>query len=106
MRAHNHCADIQISPDGRFLYAWNRGHDCIAIFEADQQTGRLALTDWVPCGGATPRNLCLPPSGRHLFSANQNADTVAIFAHEPATGQLADTGHAIAIGTPMCIRMI
>lgn len=103
-RAHNHCADIQISPDGRFLYGSNRGHDSIAILEVDRQGGRLTPRGHVPCGGATPRNLALTPSGRHLLSANQNSDRVSIFARDAATGALQDTGRAIAIGTPMCLK--
>lgn len=105
-RASNHCADIQISPDGRFLYGSNRGHDSIAIFAVDQQTGALEPVGYVPCGGATPRNLALTPDGRHLFSANQNADRITILARDAETGMLTDTGHAIEIGTPMCVRIV
>ena len=104
-REGNHCADIQISPDGKFLYGSNRGHDSIAIFAVEQDTGKLSLVDYTPCGGATPRNLALTPSGSHLFSANQNADRISIFARDPASGRLTDTGRAIEIGTPMCVRI-
>ncbi|MER9709404.1 lactonase family protein [Mesorhizobium sp. M0174] len=106
VRDGNHCADIQISPDGRFLYGSNRGHDSIVVFSIDQQTGRIALVDYTPCGGATPRNLALTPSGGHLFSANQNADRISIFARDAATGRLTDTGRSIEIGTPMCVRIV
>jgi len=105
-RDHNHCADIQISPDGRFLYGSNRGHDSIPIFAVDQESGKLTLVDYTPCGGSTPRNLALSPSGSLLFSANQNADRVSIFARDAGTGRLADTGKVIAIGTPMCVRVV
>lgn len=105
-RAHNHCADIQISPDGRFLYGSNRGDDSIVAFAVDRDSGRLSLVGYTPCGGATPRNLCLTPSGRHLFSANQNADRIAIFARDAETGRLTDTGEAIAVGTPMCVKIV
>lgn len=105
-RDGNHCADIQISPDGRFLYGSNRGHDSVVVFSVDQQTGTLALVDYTPCGGATPRNLALTPSGGHLFSANQNADRINIFARDAATGRLADTGRSIDVGTPMCVKIV
>ena len=105
-RDSNHCADIQISPDGRFVYGSNRGHDSIVIMAVDQQTGALSLLDYVPCGGATPRNLALTPSGGHLFSANQNADRISIFARDAATGRLTDTGRSIEIGTPMCVKIV
>ncbi|MEO9339656.1 lactonase family protein [Mesorhizobium sp. SB112] len=105
-RAENHCADIQISPDGRFIYGSNRGHDSIAIFEVDASSGNLIPRGFTSCGGATPRNLAISPSGRHLFSANQNADRISIFERDFATGHLTDTGREIEIGTPMCIRII
>ena len=104
-REHNHCADIQISPDGRFLYGSNRGHDSVAVFSIDQENGKLTPEDFTPCGGATPRNLCLTPTGRHLFSANQNADRISIFSRDAQTGRLVDTGRAIEIGTPMCMKI-
>ena len=104
-REHNYCADIQISPDGRFLYGSNRGHDSVAVFSIDQESGKLASEGFTPCGGATPRNLCLTPTGRHLFSANQNADRISIFSRDAQTGRLVDTGRAIEIGTPMCVKI-
>ena len=105
-QAENHCADIQISPDGRFVYGSNRGHDSVVIFAVDQQNAALSLVEYAPCGGATPRNLALTPSGRHLFCANQNADRISIFARDAETGRLEDTGRAIEIGTPMCVKIL
>jgi 6-phosphogluconolactonase len=103
-RAANHCADIQISPDGRFVYGSNRGHDSICAFAVDEASGRMNLVGFFPCGGATPRNLAITPSGRHIFSANQNADRISILACDARTGVLTDTGRAIAVGTPMCVK--
>ncbi|SES22239.1 lactonase family protein [Rhizobium sp. NFR03] len=103
-KSANHCADIQISPDGRFVYGSNRGHDSIVIFAVNAETGALTLVGHTPCGGATPRNLAISPSGRHLLCANQNADVITIFARDADTGALAPTGKMIAVGTPMCIR--
>lgn len=104
-REHNHSADIQISPDGRFLYGSNRGHDSIAVVAVNRETGMLTHVEYAPCGGATPRNLCLTPAGRHLFSANQNADRISIFARDEETGRQRNSGKAIEIGTPMCVKI-
>lgn len=100
----NHCADLQIAPDGRFIYGSNRGHDSIVVFAVDQEDGTLSLVGHTPCGGATPRNLALTPSGNHLFSANQNGDRVSIFRRDAESGTLTDTGRAIETGTPMCVK--
>ncbi|PYE25937.1 6-phosphogluconolactonase [Rhizobium sp. PP-CC-3A-592] len=102
--AGNHCADIQISPDGRFVYGSNRGHDSIATFAVNETTGQLTHVAHTRCGGATPRNLAISPSGRHLLCANQNADVITIFKRDADTGSLTPSGKTIAVGTPMCIR--
>lgn len=100
----SHCAEVVLSPDGRFLYGSNRGHDSIVVYAVDAETGRLALQGHTPCGGATPRHIGLTPSGAHLFSANQNGDCVTIFARDAETGRLTDTGRVIETGTPMCVK--
>ncbi|MGV2099838.1 lactonase family protein [Rhizobium sp. 21-4511-3d] len=102
--AANHASDLQISSDGRFLYGANRGHDSIAVFAVDAETGRLSPMGQVPCGGRTPRNLAIAPQGSHLLCANQDGDVVSIFARDPETGALVDSGKTIRIGTPMCLR--
>jgi len=104
--AHNHCSDIQISPDGRFVYGANRGHDSIAAFAVDQDSGKLDLVGFTPCGGSTPRNIALSPSGALFFSANQNGDCITVFSRDAATGRLTDLGKPIAVGTPMCVKVV
>ncbi|MFK0335429.1 lactonase family protein [Rhizobium sp. NPDC090275] len=99
----NHCSDIQISPDGRFLYGGNRGHDSISVFKT-LDNGEVELLPSVPSGGKTPRNLALSPSGRLLFCANQDSDRISVFERDGETGQLQDTGVSIETGTPTCIK--
>ncbi|WP_191060928.1 lactonase family protein [Geminicoccus harenae] len=102
---HNDSSDLQVSPDGRFLYGLNRGHDSVAIIEVGEDGG-LTAAGHVPCGGRTPRNCALTPSGNHLLVANQNSDVITVFRRDAADGSLADLGRPIATGTPMCIRAI
>ncbi|MFV0411275.1 MAG: lactonase family protein [Paracoccus sp. (in: a-proteobacteria)] len=102
--AASHGADIHLSPDGRFLYASNRGHDSIASFAVDQTTGEMTSTGWTASGGETPRNFALTPDGGWLLVANQNGDRITLFRRDAETGALTDSGKAIDIGTPVCIR--
>lgn len=101
----SHAADLQLSPEGGFAYASNRGHDSIAVVAVETPSGGLRVVEWVPSGGRTPRNLALTPGGRHVLAANQNGDCIAIFERSAGTGRLRDTGSRIAIGTPMCVRV-
>ena len=47
----NACAEIEVHPNGRFLYATNRGHDSLAVFAIDAFTGKLTLIEHVPSQG-------------------------------------------------------
>jgi 6-phosphogluconolactonase len=102
----SHGADIHVSPDGRFIYGSNRGHDSIAIFRIEQGSGKLEPLGHAPSGGNTPRNFAITPSGRHLVVANQDSDTIAILERDAESGMLRDTGRRLEIGTPMCVRVI
>ncbi|SFB92421.1 6-phosphogluconolactonase [Parapedobacter composti] len=97
-------ADVKLSPDGRFLYASNRGDaNTIAIYAVDSDTGKLTKVSNQSVLGVGPRNLVISPDGRHLLVANQQSDEVVIFARDAATGLLNDTGHRIAVGAPVCL---
>jgi 6-phosphogluconolactonase len=105
-RSGNHCSDVQIHPNGRFVYGANRGHDSIVILTINPQTGRLSLVGHHPCGGRTPRSLAIDPTGRFLVVANQNSDTLSIFAIDDRNGALSVTARTIELGTPMCVKFM
>ena len=105
-RADNHCSDVQIHPNGRFVYGANRGHDSVVIAAIDTEAGRLSLVGHHPGAGRTPRHLAIDPSGRFLVVANQNSDTVAIFAIDPDEGTLSIAPVAMPIGSPMCVKFL
>lgn len=99
-------ADIQVHPSGRFLYASNRGHDSIAIFAVDPETGRLTPAGHQPTHGKIPRNICLDPGGDYLLAANQWSDSVTTFRIDGGTGRLTFTGHRAELPVPVCIKMV
>ena len=101
----NHTADLHVSPDGRFVYCSNRGHDSIAVFATSADGSALRPLGQVPTGGATPRSFCLDPAGRFLIAANQDSDTLAVFRRDMQTGALTRVGDLIEAGTPMCVRL-
>lgn len=98
-------ADIHSTPDGRFLYCSNRGHDSIAAFRVDSSKGALALLSHTPTGGKTPRNFAIDPTGRFLLVANQRSDSVVAFRIDASTGALEATGRAAEIPSPVCLKL-
>jgi 6-phosphogluconolactonase len=101
----SYCADVHVSPCGRFVYGSNRGHDSIVVFQIDQNTGMLAYVDHTSTQGQTPRNFCIDPSGEWLLAANQNTDTVITFRIDQETGKLLPTGHIADVPTPVCLKI-
>lgn len=97
------CAEIRLSPDGRFVYGSNRGHDSLAVFARDAASGQLRLVEIVPSGGKHPRNFNLTPDGRWLLSANRDTDNVVVFRVDPATGRLTPSGHEIKVPQAVCV---
>jgi 6-phosphogluconolactonase len=85
------CAEIRLSPDERFVYGSNRGHDSLAVFARDTAKGTLTLVEIVPTGGKHPRNFNLAPDGRWLVCGNKDSDNVTVFRVDPATGRLSRT---------------
>lgn len=100
------CADIHVSPDGRFVYGSNRGHDSIVIFAIDPATGRLTLVGHTLTQGRTPRNFALDPTGTYLFAANQDSNTIVTFRRDAATGQLTPTGQVTSVTSPVCLKFL
>jgi 6-phosphogluconolactonase len=99
----NTTAEIRVHPTGRFLYASNRGHDSIAAFSLDGDSGMLTAIGHTSTGGQTPRNFNVDPSGRILLAANQATDNIVVFRVDPETGALTATGQEVEVPTPVCV---
>ncbi len=96
-------AAIHISPDGKFLYATNRGTaNDISCFEI-QQNGKLKFVERIPTGGKGPRNFIIDPRGNHLLVAHQYTNNVVIFRIDKTSGKLQDTGKKIELCSPVCL---
>lgn len=96
-------AEIRVHPNGKFLYASNRGHDSLAIFAIDANTGTLTLVEITPCGGKAPRNFALAPDGAWLVCAHQDANTLCSFSVDATTGRLTRVPGTISVPSPVCV---
>ena len=98
-------ADIHISPDGRFLYASNRGiENNIAIYSINKN-GTLTLAGYEPVQGDHPRNFLIDPTGKFLIVANQISGNVVVFKRNAQTGQLTKTGVDVKMQGPSSLQI-
>lgn len=100
---YNDSADIHVSSDGRFLYSSNRGHNSIAVFAIDGQSGELAPIQNISCGGELPRNFGITPEGDYLLVANGKTNNVVVFRRNMETGKLEQTDKQLEVNIPVCI---
>lgn len=95
-------AEIQVHPNGRFVYGSGRGPDTIAVFAVDSATGALSLVEIVPCGGKGPRNFSISPGGGWLVCAHQDSDSLCSFRVDSETGRLSRIPGTAGVPMPVC----
>lgn len=100
--AENYPSELVVSPDGRFAWVANRGHNSIAVLTIDETGERMELVDTVSCGGDWPRHLTLDPSGTRLYAANERSGDVTWFEVDPGTGIPKQSG-SLALPAVSCV---
>lgn len=103
-REKNTCADIHITPDGRFLYASNRGHDSIAAYKLNKE-GQMTLIDYFKTE-ARPREFAIDLNGQYLYAAGMNADKLAAYAIDKRTGRLNRIGTYQTPAVPIWVEAV
>ena len=83
----NTCSQIHMTPDGRFLYTANRGHNSLAAFAVDPASGQLRIVGHVATE-AVPGAFALDPAGRFVYAAGNATGRLASYRIDPATGAL------------------
>ncbi len=102
----SYCADVHVSPSGRFLYGSNRGHNSIVVYAINPRTGKPSPIEHVSTEGNWPRNFVIDPTGRFLLVANQRSDNVVVFRIDPRTGRLKPAGQTAQVPMPVCLKFL
>ena len=104
-RENYQAADIHVSPDGKFLYASNRGENTLAIFAIDKSSGRLKLVGHESTFGDHPRSFVIDPTGQYLVVANQTTGNLVTFKRNMKTGKLTKLPKEVQLKTPASLKM-
>lgn len=98
-------SDIHVSPDGRFLYASNRGEENnIAIFSIAND-GTLKAVGYQPTFGRTPRIFAIDSKGKFVIVANQSTGNIVVFKRDTVTGLLTKTGNEMKVKNASCVQI-
>jgi 6-phosphogluconolactonase len=84
-------ADLQLTPNGKFLYSTERTTSKIALFSVAPKTGKLAyVTNFAT--EKQPRGIKIDPSGKFLIASGEKSDKLAVYRIDPARGTLTEAG--------------
>ena len=92
----NSNAQIQIHPSGKSIYVSNRGHDSLAMFSIDPETGLITSLGQQP-GEEVPRAFGIDPDGGYLYSGADGSHRLRTFSIGP-DGVLAPHAEPIDLG--------
>ncbi|WP_416979741.1 lactonase family protein [Streptomyces sp. T028] len=109
--------EIAVSPDGRFVYASNRGGagdsspggpepDTVGVFKVSSKDGMLTPVEWTSTQGIRPRFFCLGDDGRTLYAANERSHTIVAHDVDGASGRLRAGREVARTGSPVCVLLL
>ncbi len=99
-------ADNHVSPDGKFLYASNRGDANDIVIYKINRNGTLAYAGRQSALGTGARNFVLDPTGNFLLIGNNSSNSVSIFRINKKSGLLTPTDKTIEVGEPGCLKFV
>jgi len=98
-------ADIQLTPDGRFVCASERTSSYLTMFRVDPENGTLAKLHSYPTV-AQPRAFRIDAAGRYLVCCGQLSNSLVIYAIDRLEGGLAPIGEAPVGSNPTWVEIL
>ncbi len=81
-------SELHLTPDGKFLYIANRGHNSISGYRVSSKDGTLVRIGFCPLPGETIRSFSISPDGDYLYAADQRSVNITVLSIDPASGAL------------------
>ena len=101
----NSTAECVLHPSGKFVYVSNRGHNSVAVFKVGDDK-RLTAAGHITGDIKIPRNFNIDPSGKWMLIASQDGHKVGVWELNPKTGLGKETGEAVKVGSPVCVKFV
>ena len=107
MKGNIGAAAIHISPDGRFLYASNRGNaNNITQYAINPDNGHLTFVSRSNTVGRGPRDFVIDPTGKFLLIANQVGNNIIVYRLDPTTGIPIAVVSQTLLDSPVCLKIV
>lgn len=94
-------AAIRLTKQGKHLFVSNRGHDSIAMYAVNQESGKLYLLYMVHCG-KNPRDFLIVDD-QYLIVACQSDNRLEVMNFDASKDLLEKTKNVLEIPQPVCV---
>ena len=101
----NSAAAIRMHPNGKFLYASNRGHNSIAVFKIEDD-GLLSIVEYESSGSNWPRDFNISSDGTFMVVGNEKGNSIFSFRIDESTGELTSTGKKLSMLSPLAFEFL
>jgi 6-phosphogluconolactonase len=107
MKGNIGSAAIHLSPDGRYLYASNRGNgNDIVQYAINPDNGQLTYVSRTSSLGKGPRDFAIDPSGKYLIIANQVGNNIVVYKLDKSSGKPLGIVYQMQLGSPVCLKIV
>ena len=98
---YSQAAALKFSEDGTRIFATNRGHDSVAAFDVNLDSGRMKLVSCSSLGRSWPRDFTFLAGERIAVACLEWAGEVRSFSYDEATGSFKALPHVFGIHRPV-----
>lgn len=95
---------IKLSSDGRRLFGSNRGHESIATYDIDPDTGKMTLLAISKLIGKSPRDFEFMPGEKFVLLGHEASNELFVYAYDAPTGTFSPAHGPFALHRPVCIK--
>jgi 6-phosphogluconolactonase len=99
------CAEVRLTPDGRFLYTTERSTSTLSLFTRDPMSGKLTYQETIKTE-QQPRGMNIDPTGRYLVLAGEISHRITVYTIHPDRGALSPLAQYPCAGGPMWIEFL
>ena len=103
-KAYSKAAAIKLSADGRQLFGSNRGHDSIAAYDLDPDSGRMSLLAISKLVGEFPRDFEFLPGGKFVLLGHENSNELFSYAYDAKSGVFTPAHGPFSLHRPVLVR--
>lgn len=103
-KEYSKASAIKLSADGRQLFGSNRGHDSIAVYDIDPESGQMSLLAISKLAGKSPRDFEFMPGGKFVLLGHEDSNGLMSYAYDAATGRFTPAHGPFELYRPVYVK--